>query len=128
MRNWIYGAAPLNPEQILLSKLARPNASLCTRSTLFNNARRNTHKSLPLHPNAFSVLVQEIVQIVVVPAALPPLHRDFLRLLLLLTDRIQDVLELRFRDSCSQLSAPRQHDEPVLDIFRARGLDQSDPP
>lgn len=53
--------------------------------------------------------------------ALPP-HR-----LLLLRHRAQKLLQLLLRDLAAQLARTREHDEPVLDVLRARGLDQLDP-
>ena len=72
-----------------------------------------------------SILVQQVIQIIIVPAALPPVHSDLLRLLLLLAHSFQNGLELSFVDLLAQLAAASKHDQAALDIFCARGLDEA---
>jgi hypothetical protein len=43
-----------------------------------------------------------------------------------LGDGSQDLLELRLGDAPAQLARAREHDEPRLDVGRARGLDEPD--
>lgn len=73
-----------------------------------------------------SNIIKQIVQIVIIPAALAPIHRDLLRLLLLLADGFQDALQLLLVDFLAQLAAARQHDQAVLDVLRAGSFHQPD--
>lgn len=74
------------------------------------------------------ILIQEILEIVVVPAALASLHRDLLRLVLLLAHGLEDLLELLLVDLLPQLAGAGQLDEPALDIVGARGFYEANPP
>jgi hypothetical protein len=68
------------------------------------NPFRNLHNLQPARCNhvvpcsipvkTFSILVQQVVQVIIVPTTLAPVHRDFLSLLLLLAHSFQDGLEL----------------------------------
>lgn len=69
-----------------------------------------------------SILIQQVVQVIIIPAALSPVHSDLLRLLLLLAHSLQDRLELSFVDFLAQLAAASQHDQAAFDILCARGL------
>lgn len=72
------------------------------------------------------ILIQQIIQIIIVPSTFPPLHRNLFHLLLLLAQCIQNILQLRLGHAISKLAGAGHHDKSVLHIFRARGFDESD--
>lgn len=43
-----------------------------------------------------SILIEQVVEIIIVPSALSSLNCDLLSLLLLITDSVQNILQLRF--------------------------------
>ena len=66
--------------------------------------------------------IQQII--VVVPATFSPADDDLL-LLFVLGDRVQNILQLSLCDLLSQLAAPRQHNETILDISGSALFDQA---
>ena len=78
------------------------------------------------HRTHISILIQQVIQVIIVPAALPPVHSDLLRLLLLFAHSLQNRLELRLVDFLAQLATTSKHDQAALDILCARGLHKAD--
>lgn len=76
------------------------------------------------HPKP-SNIIQQIVQIIIIPPALAPINSDLLSLLLLLANRLEDGLELLLVDFLAQLAAAGEHDQAVFDVLRPRGFHQA---
>ena len=75
--------------------------------------------------DSLSILVKQVIQVIIVPPALPPVHCDLFCLLLLLAHSFQDRLELRLVDLLPQLPTARQHDKTAFDVFGAGCLDET---
>lgn len=67
--------------------------------------------------------IQQIIILIIPP--LPSTDHNLL-LLLILSHGGQEFLQLSLGDLLPQLARPRQRDQPVLDVGRARLLDESD--
>lgn len=78
------------------------------------------------YPAISNILVEQVVQVIVIPAAFPPLDFDRLLLLLLFGHGSENVLELLLGNLLSQLATSCQHDQSVLDIVSAFSFDNSD--
>jgi len=72
-----------------------------------------------------SILIEQVIQVIVIPTTFPPVHSDLLCLLLLLAHSFQDRLELLLVDLLAQLSTASQHDQTTLNIFGAGGFDKT---
>lgn len=73
-----------------------------------------------------SIIVQQVLQVVIIPTSLSSGHLDSLFLFLLLGHGAEDVLELSLGDLLSELTTACQHDQSVLDVFGTRCLDKAD--
>jgi len=74
---------------------------------------------------SLSILVKQVIQVIIIPSAFPPVNSDLLRLLLLLAHSFQNRLELLLVDLLSELSTARQHDQTALDVFSAGCFDET---
>ena len=75
--------------------------------------------------SSFSILVKQVIQVIIIPTAFPPVNSNLPRLLLLLTHSFQDGLELFLVDLLPQLATARQHDQTAFDVFGAGGFDET---
>lgn len=76
-------------------------------------------------------LLHQLLQLLIAipPTATPPIHHNpLLLLLILLRHRAQNILQLLLGYFLADLARPRQHNEPVLDVGRARLFDEADAP
>jgi hypothetical protein len=77
-----------------------------------------------------SILIQQIVQIVIIPSSPSPLHHNFLlcALFLLLCHRAQNILQLILTNSRAKLTAARKHYQAILNVLRSRCVDHANAP